>query len=266
MTLPALIFVLGAWVLQQLPILPDLLWAFVLFPLVFTAFFSRQSTALIFKSLHQVSLVLLAFFLGFFWAAGSAQLRLADELPSEWERQDIQVIGVIASMVQQPERGQRFEFDVEQVVTPGAVIPRHISLSHYENSWNNPKSGADADISSVIYQAGQRWQLTVRVKRPHSAINPHGFDFEGWSLERNIRASGYVRKHSDNRIMTAAVYRPQYLLEMLRERIRDRMNIVLGDKPYAGVLRALAIGDESGIQQAEWQIFLRTGTNHLMSL
>ena len=44
------------------------------------------------------------------------------------------------------------------------------------------------------------------------------------------------------------------------------MNQVLGNEPYAGVLQALAIGDESGILQQDWQVFLRTGVNHLMSI
>lgn len=266
MTLLALIFVLGAWVLQQLSILPHLWWVLVLVPILVVAFFSRQSAALLFKSLHQISLVLLAFFLGFFWAATFAQIRLADELPTAWERQDIQVIGVIASMPQQHDRGQRFKFDVEQILTPEAVIPKHISLSHYVGGFQNQAGTTGQKIEDSTYRAGQRWQFTVRVKRPHSTLNPHGFDFEAWALERNIRAGGYVRKHEENRMLDAAVYRPQYVIEMLREKIRDRMSRVLQAKEYGGVLQALAIGDESGISQDDWQVFLKTGTNHLMSI
>lgn len=221
---------------------------------------------LAFKSLHQLSLVLLAFALGFFWAAGSAQIRLSDQLPLEWQRKDIQIVGVIATMPQQHERGQRFEFDVERIITPGAVIPRHISLSQYEGGFVDQKAKPQNPSASVTYRAGQRWQFTVRVKRPHSTLNPQGFDFEAWSLERNIRATGYFKKLDSNRMVDAVVYQPRYLIEMLRERIRDRMSAVLLDKPYAGILLALAIGDESGISQADWQVFLRTGTNHLMSI
>jgi competence protein ComEC len=264
LTLLALIFVLGAWVLQQLSELPHLWWALLVIPLLLFALFSRRSAALIFKSLHQVSLVLLAFSLGFFWAATCAQIRLTDELPKEWEGQDIQIIGVIASMPQQHDRGQRFKFDVEQILTPQAAIPRHISLSHYVGGFQN--EAVNQKVEDATYHAGQRWQFTVRVKRPHSTINPHGFDFEAWALERNIRAGGYVRKHEGNRMLDAAVYHPQYVIEMLREKIRNRMSRVLQDKEYGGVLRALAIGDESGIKQEDWQVFLKTGTNHLMSI
>lgn len=266
MTLLALIFVLGAWVLQQLSDLPHLWWAVVLIPLLALVLFSRQSAALLFKSLHQISLVLLAFFLGFFWAATLAQIRLADELPAAWERQDIQIIGVIASMPQQHDRGQRFKFDVEQILTPEAVIPKHISLSHYVGGFQTQAGTTEQKTEDATYRAGQRWQFTVRVKRPHSTINPHGFDFEAWALERNIRAGGYLRKHEDNRMLDTAVYRPQYVIEMLREKIRDRMSRVLQAKEYGGVLQALAIGDDSGINQENWQVFLKTGTNHLMSI
>jgi len=266
LTLLALIFVLGAWVLQQLSELSHLWWALLVIPSSLVALFSRQYAALIFKSIHQFSLVLLAFSLGFFWAATCAQIRLADELPKEWERQDIQIIGVIASMPQQHDRGQRFTFDVEQIITPEAVIPKHISLSHYVGGFQNQADINSQKTEDASFRAGQRWQFTVRVKRPHSTINPHGFDFEVWALERNIRAGGYVRKHEDNRMLDAAVYHPQYVIEMLREKIRDRMSRVLQAKEYGGVLQALAIGDDSGINHENWQVFLKTGTNHLMSI
>ncbi|PKO93588.1 MAG: DNA internalization-related competence protein ComEC/Rec2 [Betaproteobacteria bacterium HGW-Betaproteobacteria-1] len=260
----ALIFVLGAWALQQLPVLPNPAWALVVLPLAFSAFITRLSFAWYYRAFYQLSLALLAFALGFFWAAGFAQIRLADHLPAEWERKDIRIVGVVASMPQPNERGLRFEFDVEQVLTPDAVVPGHISLSHYTNGF----AGQQGELPQehAVYRAGQRWQLTVRLKQPHGSLNPHGFDFEAWSLERNIRASGYVRERADNYMLQSLVYQPGYILELLRERVRDRMNSVLQDRSYAGVLRALAIGDDSGIRQNDWQTFLRTGTNHLMAI
>ena len=55
-------------------------------------------------------------------------------------------------------------------------------------------------------------------------------------------------------------------MEAVREKIQHRMARVLADKPSSGVLQALVIGDESGISQGDWQVFLRTGINHLMSI
>ena len=108
--------------------------------------------------------------------------------------------------------------------------------------------------------------MTVRLKRPHGNANPNGFDFEAWLLERNIRASGYVRQEEGNRRLAEHVYRPGYIVEMLRERVAQRFQAVLGEQPYAGVLKALAVGEQSAISPDQWKVFLRTGVNHLMSI
>jgi len=48
--------------------------------------------------------------------------------------------------------------------------------------------------------------------------------------------------------------------------VRDKFNATLPGAPYVGVLSALAIGDQSSIAQNQWQVFTRTGVNHLMSI
>ena len=68
---------------------------------------------------------------GFFWAATFAHLGLLDALPSDWEGRDIQLVGVVASLPQLHERGERFVFGVEQVETPGATVPKRIFLPRY---------------------------------------------------------------------------------------------------------------------------------------
>ncbi|MFA6179164.1 MAG: DNA internalization-related competence protein ComEC/Rec2 [Candidatus Methylopumilus sp.] len=266
----ALSFVFGAWVLQHMPYLPHAYWGLLLLPLAVLVFISRK---------HDLSklaaLLAFGFAAGFLWAMLFAQYRLSQALPAEWEGQNIQLVGVIASMPQQLERGDRFEFDVEQVLSPNAVVPQHISLSQYSTELaqsNNKLSRYKPDIPGRVaapplaFHAGERWRLTVRLKKPHGTANPYGFDFEAWALERNIRATGYIRQHAGNQLLQAAVYKPAYVVEMLREKIHQHMSRVLAGKPYGGVLQALAIGDESGIVQDDWQVFLRTGTNHLMSI
>lgn len=259
MTLLALVFVFGAWALQQMPYLPSLYWlAAISLPAILA--YKAHSDSIV----RRLCLIVLAFAAGFFWAAICAQYRLSDALPAAWEGQNIQLVGVVASMPQQQERGERFEFDVERILTAGATVPSHLSLSQYSTEF-------DADFKSrsdkaAAFHAGERWQITVRLKRPHGTANPHGFDFEAWALEHNIRATGYVRKDERNQRISAFVPRPAYVIEAAREKVRERMNTVLADKPYGGILNALAIGDESAILQADWQVFLRTGTNHLMSI
>ncbi len=196
----------------------------------------------------------------FFWAAAVAQHRLADAIPSAWEGQNIQIVGVVAGLPQQQEHGQRFLFDVEQTLTPQAHVPARISLNSYADEFHAQTSAAQ------MFKAGERWRLTVRLKRPHGAANPHGFDLEAWALELNIRATGYVRNDQGNQRLSVLVNRPAYWVEHMREKLREHMQHVLQGKPYASTLLALAIGDDSGIPRQDWQVYRRTGVTHLMSI
>ncbi|MCM2288643.1 MAG: DNA internalization-related competence protein ComEC/Rec2 [Sulfuritalea sp.] len=270
MRLFVLAFAGGIWLLQQQAALLGLPWlaglgggAVLLFGLRRWllkpwAAASQESALVARRFAASALLAAAAAALGFVWAATFAQLRLADELPAALEGRDIELTGVVAGLPQALERGVRFEFDVEQAV---AGVPPHISLA-----WYRGRDDDDDDASPLIpVRAGERWRFTVRLKRPHGNLNPHGFDYEAWLFERGIRATGYVRPRSAERI-DAGVWQAGYAVEMLREAIRDRFRAVLPDAPYAGVLIALAIGDQHAIDPGLWQTFARTGITHLMSI
>jgi len=127
----ALAFVFGAFCLQQMPVLPSPYWGFVLIPLLLINIKLANGNQHFFTSLKRPVLILSSFLFGFFWAATFATIRLADELPAAWENKPIQIVGVVASVSELTERGERFRFDVEKVLTKTAVTPRHISLSYY---------------------------------------------------------------------------------------------------------------------------------------
>ncbi|MDR2016361.1 MAG: DNA internalization-related competence protein ComEC/Rec2 [Burkholderiales bacterium] len=208
-----------------------------------------------------VALALLAAALaGAAWAGWRAQERLADALPIGNEGRDIEITGVVAGLPQVIERGLRFDFDVEQ---SGATVPAHISLAWYRG-W---QAQDDDDLHAAPeIRAGERWRLLVRLKRPHSNVNPHGFDYEAWLFERDIRAAGYVRKSERNARLDERVDRPAYWVERLRQSVRDRFQRILGDVPYAGILVALAVGDQQSIESGYWRTFARTGVTHLLSV
>ncbi len=266
MILFALAFVLGAFCLQQMSALPSLLWALFLIPLLLIYF--RLSHAKRYSLILSSLLVLASagFVFGFYWAAVFANIRLADELPTAWENRSIKIIGVVASISELTERGERFRFDVENVLTQGARVPRHISLNYYPSAARDEQAPASNDSRKSQFKAGERWQLTVRLKRPHGTQNPHGFDFEAWALAENIRATGSIKAKADNKKLQAFVWRPQYMVEHVREDIQQRIVCVLADKPYSGIIQALVMGDDSRINTDDWRLFLRTGTTHLMSI
>lgn len=251
-------FVAGAFLLQQQAELPDRSAALLLSG-------AFACALLLSKWLHrrqrwrqtwfaQSAIVVAALLAGFGYAALRAELRLADELAFADEGRDVAVVGVIDSLPAQLERGQRFEFAVERVLTPGIQVPSRLALSWY---------GAAAAVVPA-----ERWQLTVRLRRPHGNLNPGGFDLEAWMLERNLRASGYVR---DGGKSQAARLESQVTdiganIDRARHHLRAQLQQRLADARYAGVLVALVLGDQRAISESDWLLFNATGISHLVSI
>ena len=256
MRLNVLAFAAGIVVLQMQPELPPAgLWALAGGLLALPVM--RWSSAWPGRLLG----VLACLVLGFAWAAWRADIRLADALGADWEGRDIEVIGVVATLPQDFSQGSRFEFAVERRLTATAVVPGRIMLSWYQGQ----RDGEEFVRQPV--RPGERWQMTVRLKRPHGNANPNGFDYEAWLLERNIRATGYVRQNPPQRL-DDMVWWPDYVVERLRHGVRASFAAMLpGDRyPWAGILVALVIGDQRAIQGDLWTTFNRTGTTHLMSI
>ena len=157
----------------------------------------------LFSSRLRIVAPVAAFFVGLAWAGIMAQGRLADALPLAHEGRDIEVVGVVAALPQKFENGLRFEFDVEE---SALTVPRHISLAWYRG-WTD----RDEEMPPLpALHAGERWRLTVRLKRPHGNLNPHGYDYEAALLERGVRATGYVRAAAGNGRLDAFVPRFGY--------------------------------------------------------
>jgi competence protein ComEC len=206
-------------------------------------------------------LTAMAVLAGFGYAAWRADVRLADELPVEWEGEDIVVTGVVDDLPRTSDRGQRFAFRVERIETPGARVPRRISLS-----WHVGWPDADRGLEVPEIRAGERWSLYVRLRRPHGNANRGGFDLEAWLLERNLRATGYVRPDDANRRIDTFAGAPLDYVQRARETIRGNALRALDGGRHAPVLVALAIGDQSGIDERAWTVFNRTGVGHLISV
>jgi competence protein ComEC len=195
---------------------------------------------------------------GFTWAALLAQSTLAPSLARD-EGRDLHVVGIVETLPYRFDQGVRFDFRIERSLDAGVRVPPHVALS-----WYAGRHGAGQAVGDV--QPGQRWRLTVRLQRPHGNANPGGFDYEAWLLEQGVRATGYVRAGDDNTQLNAFVASPGVLVERVRAALRARIQDALAGRTYAGVIVALVIGDQRGIDQADWQVFNRTGIGHLISI
>ena len=204
-----------------------------------------------------------ALLLGFCSTHWRAGVRLADGLAHTLQGQDIVVIGSVASLPREGPDGTRFVLEVEAASLRGAPVqlPSRLSLGWYRGFDEDLLLGGPAEA----VRAGQRWQLTVRLRQPHGTLNPHGFDLELWFFEQGIGASGTVRSRPGDearKLQENAGHR----IDRARQDWRDAIHARVDDTAAAGVLAALAVGDQAAIERENWDLFRNTGVAHLMSI
>ncbi len=154
--------------------------------------------------------------------------------------------------------------DIGAPPAPGAgapVVPSRVWLSW---SRNQRDDRAVAQAPAPL-RAGQRWRLPVRLKRPHGAMNPDGFDAELWLFDQGLRATGTVRGNGQ---LLDESWAP---IENTRQWVRDRLMLSgegsgAPDAAATGALAALAVGDQAAIAGPGWEVFRNTGVAHLMSI
>ena len=198
------------------------------------------------------------------------------------EGQDIDITGQVIAMPQFGEDGVRFRFAVLSAHLKGepVVLPPQIYLGWYSGFGlrpTKPVTGADGDPEpqefSVELQrqpqplrAGERWQMTVRLKAPHGNSNPYGFDYELWLWEQGIQATGYVRTGKSDAPPKKLAETWTKPVERSRQYVREAIFKRVDNRQLAGVIAALVVGDQNAIERADWDVFRATGVAHLMSI
>ena len=196
--------------------------------------------------------------LGVGWSAWLAHERLSESLSADVEGRDIRLIGSVEGLPDLGATGQRFRFRVEQaslLSDEKITVPTHISLGWYSDRSGDPP----------VLKSGQRWQLTVRLKRPHGLSNPGVFDAEAWLLNEGLRATGYVQAEG-NQLLGEQNAHPKIWIDRARAALREKILSALPNQAYAGVIIALVIGDQRAVSQSDWEVFNRTGVGHLISI
>ncbi|QDQ26061.1 DNA internalization-related competence protein ComEC/Rec2 [Chitinimonas arctica] len=244
MRLAIFAFVLGVVWLQCQPGLPGGgIWLpATILPVVAYALRGRSALA-------GYAALLSCLLVGAAYAGWRAESRLAGWLPHTLENHPILVTGVITGLPQSTPFGQHFRLATEH---PPRGTPSLLLLSDYAR----PASD---------WRPGQRWRLTVKLKRPHGSINPGGYDYEAWLLAEGIGASGSVDRRA-RVALDAFVPTPVHLLHAARAWLARRIRHALGGRPYAEVIVALVIGEQAGITPDQWTLFRATGITHLVSI
>lgn len=202
---------------------------------------------------------------GFGLAGLRAVPLLADRLAPALEMRELVVEGVVAGLPRDLPSGRRFVFEPARASDGGrpVALPARLLLGWYGG--DEDETGRAWPPGAEQLQAGDRWRFTLKLKRPHGLANPHGFDTELWLLEQRIGATGTVRADGPARPqrLASAVAAP---VERLRQQVRDAILLRLGDSRSAGVLAALAVGDQAAIERGDWALFRATGVAHLMAI
>ncbi len=239
-------FVAGAALAQSEPALPDPMWCAVL-PL-----------AVWFAIVRPRAAPMLAAVAGYTWAAFLAHVQMGASLPAAVEGRDLVITGVVRGLpVADPLRA-RFDFDVE-AVEDGALEAEDNGLSvipggRVRLSWYRVRAAP---------VPGSVWRLTVRLRRPRGMLNPGGSDYEGRLFADRILATGYVK--SGRRLGTAPAL-SFARLDTVRAELSRSIRATLEGYGSEDLIRALAIGDRSGITESRWRMLRVTGTAHLMAI
>lgn len=210
------------------------------------------------------------------WRAGIFQ---SDGLNPALEGRDVEVTGSVLAMPQPGEDGVRFRLGIESARLDGRAVtlPPQILLGWYSGFAGReapaPAQDADPFEAALALQrqpqplrAGERWQMTVRLKAPHGNSNPHGFDYELWLWEQGVQATGYVRAgvHDAPPVRFSTSWR--HPIEQARQVVREAIFQRIENRQLAGVIAALVVGDQNAIERADWDVFRATGVAHLMSI
>ena len=176
---------------------------------------------------------------------------------------DLEVSGRVVGLPQRQADGWRFRLQVSQahrLDTMGQVeLPSLLQLGWYAQDTTEA-------ISLPVLQTGQHWRLAVRLKQPHGLVNPGGFDFELWMWEQGIHATGYVRTARNLPLPSLQGEATGWSMAQWRQAARDGVHAHVGESRWAAVVSALLMGDQAGLDRADWELFRSTGVAHLMSI
>lgn len=178
------------------------------------------------------------FLCGLGWAGLSAHWALDDRLSPDLDGRTFWLEGQVTGLPDITDGVVQFE--LIDISSRHSGLPSRLRLAWY---------------GGPVLQAGERWRLAAKLKRPRGLVNPHSFDYEAWLLAHRIGASGTIKAGER---MAAAEGNQAW-----RDRLRQRLMSVDANG-RAGAIAALVVGDDSGLSSDDWRVLQDTGTVHLM--
>ncbi|MGB5467035.1 MAG: ComEC/Rec2 family competence protein, partial [Sedimenticolaceae bacterium] len=234
----ALFFSLGVLLFHQLSWLPD--WRWVLLEIAM-----MLGWILVWRGLPVAALLS-----GFTWSHIYALLTLPAFLPGEQQVLDVEVSGRLISLVERSDQVTRFLFEADRIDGLEAPLAGRwlLRLSWWDAPQINP---------------GEAWRLPVRLRTAHGYATPGAWDYEGWLYWQGVRYTGYVQAQPTVQRGSGA---DCCWLNRLRQRVSNAVDAAPASAFARGVIRAISVGDRSGLTAEARELFRATGTSHLMAI
>ena len=120
-----------------------------------------------------------------------------------------------------------------------------------------------ADYAARDWRVGEVWRMKARVKAAIGTRNAVGFDREAWALANGLDGTASLAKERFRLPEQAS----GVWFNRWREDWASRWQDAAARYPQgAGLMRALALGDKSGVSAQTWAAVRPLGLNHLLSI
>jgi competence protein ComEC len=206
-------------------------------PSVNITFLLLVCTCLLFRKNQHLG----CFLLGIVWMASVGHWQYSLQLSSEQTSQPVRIVGDVSSVVI-ANKNIRFNLNITRINDEHLFYAKTFRLSWRDPTWQ--------------LQQGQQVTLLVKVKPPHGLANEAGFNYQQWLFSEGINATGYVKSHVDNQLISDVVTTRQILLNKM---------LVL-DLPHRSWLAALTFGYRGLLQPEDWHLVQKTGVAHLIAI
>jgi len=238
----SIIFLFSTLLFTSLASKPDSFWC--LLPLIIAVVLFKKA----FFVPQRIPIARLIFFtaVALFWNLIYIDYLHNPSLDPRFENKEIAVSGYINSIPVKRPFGWRISL---KLITP---FPGTIRLN-----WYSPKK---------VLLPGQVWRLKVKLKQRSGFQNPGGFNYETWLFSRGYSATGYVRKSTDNKLLSQANMGINYWRYQFYQKLQQLMSNTHQSPVAKGLLIALAIGERQHIGRDQWRVLANTGTSHLLAI
>ena len=184
-------------------------------------------------------------------------------LPPDWTPRRCRLAGRIAAPPEEP---------IPE--TPGTGVPDRLVLRlEAERLACGPEAvPATGGVRLALYEArgeyrtGDRVEGTFLLRRPRGTINPGGFDYHRFRQVQGVALEGWAREAQAELAVepVPGAWLPR-AIAALRRRMLLRLQEAVGGEEGA-LLRAIVLGDRSGLSETTVTAFRDSGTYHILAI